>query len=183
MEQAIGLLLSQVDVRLGLFFLFAFGFALRPCILLKIFINFAVWHIGELSFNGWQCSCLFSPAKCLAHLLLLDIDFFVAPASAHLPLGLLLLLEINLSLNGCFFFGGKQAQIALFVYACRRQQLGVQAKLLDVAEDEEGVLYLALLHDLLQILILDQKRVDELLRFRERQPDDQICFQRQLIQL
>ena len=57
----------------------------------------------------------------------------------------------------------------------------MQAKLLDVAEDEEGVLYLALLHDLLQILILDQKRVDELLRFRERQPDDQICFQRQLI--
>lgn len=92
MEQAICLLLSQVNICFSLFFLFALSFGLATRVVLKIFIYFALRHIREFAFDGWQCSGLLSPTKRLAHLLLLDIDFFIAPASAHLPLCLLLLL-------------------------------------------------------------------------------------------
>ena len=39
----------------------------------------------------------------------------------------------------------------------------MQAELLDVAQDEEGVLDDSILHDLLQVLVLDQILVDQLL--------------------
>ena len=57
----------------------------------------------------------------------------------------------------------------------------MQAELLDVAQDEEGVLDDSILHDLLQVLVLDQILVDQLLSGAQRQPNDQISLERQLV--
>ena len=54
----------------------------------------------------------------------------------------------------------------------------MQAELLDVAEDEEGVLDDSVFDYLLQVLILDQVRVDELLNIGKRQPDHQVRLER-----
>ena len=47
----------------------------------------------------------------------------------------------------------------------------MQAELLDVAQDEEGVLYDSILYYLLEVLVLDQILVDELLSGGKGQPD------------
>ena len=47
----------------------------------------------------------------------------------------------------------------------------MQAQLLDVAQNEEGIFYFSVLHDLLQVLVLDQILVYELLHIIEWQPD------------
>ena len=52
----------------------------------------------------------------------------------------------------------------------------MHAKLLDVAQDEESVLNLSLLHDLLQVLVLDEELVDQLLHFGKGKPNDQVSF-------
>ena len=46
----------------------------------------------------------------------------------------------------------------------------MQAQLLDVAQNEEGIFYFSFLHDLLQVLVLDQILVDDLLHCVEWQP-------------
>ena len=43
------------------------------------------------------------------------------------------------------------------------KELRMQAQLLDVAQNEEGIFYFSFLHDLLQVLVLDQILVDNLL--------------------
>ena len=57
----------------------------------------------------------------------------------------------------------------------------MHAKLLYVTQDEEGVLDDPILHDLLQVLVLDQVLVDQSLSGAQRQPNDQICLEWQLI--
>lgn len=63
-----------------------------------------------------------------------------------------------------------------FVGRSRCQELRVQAQLLDVAENEKGVFDLPILHDLLQVLVLDQELVDEFLGGGEGQPNHQVSF-------
>ena len=54
----------------------------------------------------------------------------------------------------------------------------MQAEFLDVAEDEEGVLDYSVFDYLLQVLILDQVRVDKILNIGKRQPDYQVRLER-----
>ena len=59
----------------------------------------------------------------------------------------------------------------------------MEAQLLDVAENEECILHLALFNDALQVLVLDQVLVHQLLRRRKRQPNHQVRLQGQLVKL
>ena len=57
----------------------------------------------------------------------------------------------------------------------------MQAKLFDVAEDEEGVLDDSIFDNLLQVLILYQVGVYELLHIRGREPDHQVRLEWELV--
>lgn len=58
----------------------------------------------------------------------------------------------------------------------------MQTQLFDVTQNEERIFDLAVLHNLLQVLVLDQVLVDELLSGSQRKPNDEVRLQGQLIE-
>lgn len=59
---------------------------------------------------------------------------------------------------------------------CGRQEIGMLTKFLYITQDEEGVLDFSVFDKLLQTLILQDKLVDLFLDFREREPNNKVCF-------